>query len=999
MALSRIKPGVGSGHPAVTPERWSDIQRQLDVALSLNIAERSAFLESIGAKDIELRNELESLLAGEAADPGFMSTGALSLLQSSSLESGSASNSLLGKILGAYRITGQIGVGGMGEVYLAARADGHYDQEVAVKIVRPGLGGHFGSIRFRNERQILANLDHPNIAKILDGGTTEDGLPYFVMEFIDGSSITEYCDQNCLSIEERFQLFRTVCSAVHYAHQHLIVHRDIKPTNILVTPEGTPKLLDFGIAKMLSSDLPTENATLTGVWTMTPEYASPEQFRGEPITTATDVYSLGLILYELLTGQRAHRFSSRLPHEMARVVLESDPAKPSSAVFQKKIEEEKTAGQDNLHNLGSGPILSAACDLRGFSTARKLHRRLTGDADNIVLKALRKEPGGRYASADQLSEDIRRHLERRPINASKGTTAYRFRKYVLRHKAGVASASFIFLILVTGIVVTLHEARIAQRRFNDVRALANSLIFDVHDSIQDLPGATPARKLIVEKGLQYLDGLARESQGDPDLQRELAAAYKRIGDVQGYEFNSNLGDPVAALGSYQKALAIRKTLYSRPGGIMDAKELAEAYRLVSQTLEATNDLSGALGNAQEAVRIAEPLASSHLDDASALLELIVAYQAVANVLGGPSLCNLGDQATATIYRHKQLQTAEQLAKLIPADDRGQGNLAIALNGFADQLLYGGERLSSLQYYSQARSIFANLADHSRKRLRAIYLMDEVSEAIALVELSNGELARALMTARDTAKSEKKLSAADPRDVQSGMALANYYELLADLESRAGNAQKASINIHEASALINRFASANPKDTESTASLAALQVVAGNVASRSDNVHAALNPYAAAIVLVQRLQADNPGNMAAAVRLAEIYNRIGDVQIRLHDFKAATAAFDHAVALVDVDAASAKANAEALYSIANSNFGLGEVQAALAKNTGQENNHRIEYWRQAVSWYERSLSASAKIKEPAMITPDGFDAVLPSVATQRLTSARVALGKLTKPVIK
>jgi len=670
----------------VTPEQWSEIQRQLEVVFSLTIAERRTFLQSIGAKDDELRRELESLLAGEADDPDFMNTPALSLLENPSPESESVQNSMVGRILGVYRITGQLGVGGMGEVYLAVRADGNYDQQVAVKIVRSGLGGEFSSSRFRNERQILAKLVHSNIAKILDGGTTEGGLPYLVMELIDGVPITEYCDRNRLSIEERLRLFRIVCSAVHYAHQHLVVHRDIKPSNIIVSSDGTPKLLDFGIAKMLSPDSPAENATMTGVWAMTPEYASPEQLRGEPITTATDVYSLGLILYELLTGQRAHRFSRRIPHEMARVVLESEPAKPSAAVFREKV------GQNDLAEKPvTETILSAACELRGFSSARKLHRRLAGDADNIVLKALRKETSQRYASADQLSEDIRRHLDGRPIKASKGTTAYRVRKYVVRHKVGVASAAIIFLTLVTVILITLREARIARqnelragRRLQQARELTSSLIGELPTALGE--GPTQAKALMNSKAVEYLKQLIEEENGDPKLSFDLALAHFQLAESLGNPARANMGDPAGAREHYQRAIdLLEQQLKIEPGNVRVRWYLSFSYIGYGLSILWT-DVSTALEMQKKALAILPPdeqvadLAAQPQADQMSVqqyrndplfpnnAEMAVrgmrqtAYQLIAEDYGDPYFANQGDTSQALESMQKALELAEVLHK-------------------------------------------------------------------------------------------------------------------------------------------------------------------------------------------------------------------------------------------------------------------------------------------------------------------------------------------------
>lgn len=317
------------------PEEWLRVRGILEPALELDAGERSRFLDAACA-ETALRRDVESLIElHEQAGTSFLNSPPVADFCAAEEMRSGLSN---GTRVGAYEIVEEIARGGMATVYRAVRADGEYSQEVALKIVRTGTHGELIAARFRHERQILAELDHPNICKLLDGGATGDGLPYFAMELIDGQSITEYCDQHRLSIDERLRLFHTVCTAVHYAHQHLLIHRDIKPGNILVTREGVPKLLDFGIAKALKPTLAPEkfSATVSGLWMMTPNYASPEQIRGEAVTTSTDVYSLGLVLYELLTGRRANATANPNPHEIAELTCNVEPEKPSTAIWKNR---------------------------------------------------------------------------------------------------------------------------------------------------------------------------------------------------------------------------------------------------------------------------------------------------------------------------------------------------------------------------------------------------------------------------------------------------------------------------------------------------------------------------------------------------------------------------------------------------------------------------------------------------------------------------------------
>ena len=575
--------------------RWQKIDGILKSALELPAAECSAFLEQACAGDESLRHEVERLIKSDAEASSFLDTPVFE--DAAGLLKEKEALSLAGQSIGPYKIIREIGHGGMGTVYLAMRSDDHYSKQVAIKLIGRGMDTREILSRFRHERQILANLEHPNIARLLDGGTARDGLPYFVMEYIEGQPIDQYCDAKKLPVTERLKLFRTVCAAVHYAHQNLVIHRDIKPGNILVTAEGTSKLLDFGIAKLLNTELTEQTIPMTAaaMRPMTPDYASPEQVRGQQITTASDIYSLGVLLYELLTGQRPYHLKSTSPQEIERIICEQEPERPSDLIEEAglTIEAKKKRAQSDFLN----PKL------------------LRGDLDNIVLKAMRKEPGRRYTSAEQFSEDLRRHLEGLPVIARKDTFKYRAGKFVKRHKSGVVAAALIALALLAGVITTLWQARNAsaqraraERRFNDVRRLANSFMFEVHDAVKDLPGSTPARGLIVRRALEYLDTLAEEAVDDPLLQSELATAYQKVGDVQGNPYYANLGDTSGALESYRKALLIRESLIAR--GLNNAENrraLAQNYVAISDALTQTGDFASQLENYRRRTAARRPL--------------------------------------------------------------------------------------------------------------------------------------------------------------------------------------------------------------------------------------------------------------------------------------------------------------------------------------------------------------------------------------------------------
>jgi serine/threonine protein kinase len=544
----------------VTPERWQQIEAVFEQTLELPAEKRSGFLKHRCGGDQQLRREVESLLDSHARAGNFIDN------RTHFYQEFDEADVPLPQLIGPYRIVRELGRGGMGAVYLAERADEQYQKQVAIKLIKRGMDTDSVLRHFRNERQILAGFDHPNIARLFDGGTTEDGLPYFVMEYIEGLPIDEYCNKHTLALPEYLRLFREVCAAVTYAHRHLVIHRDIKRTNILVTADGVPKLLDFGIAKILQAgDGALPFVTMTGMRLMTPETASPEQVRGEPVTTASDVYSLGVVLYELLTGRFPYRFSSQTPREIERAITEQAPEKPSTAVFKNQ--------QSKIIN----------------------PKFIRGDLDNIVLMALRKEPARRYQSVEQLSEDIRRHLETRPVLARADTVSYRAGKFIRRNKIALAAGSLILLSLVAGLIATTWEARREKRRFNDVRQLAHSVLFDYHDAIKDLPGATKVRERLVQDGLTYLDSLTKEAGGDPALQRELADAYERVGDVRGQVFSASLGDRAGALDSYNKALHIRESLVAAaPRNTQNRRDLAASYQKIGNELDNTNETARGL---------------------------------------------------------------------------------------------------------------------------------------------------------------------------------------------------------------------------------------------------------------------------------------------------------------------------------------------------------------------------------------------------------------------
>ncbi len=499
--------------------RWTQVQTLFEAALDRDPSERDAFLQTACADDPDLLAEVRSLLAADANAHPLLDSLAIDAI---ALPADLLPDGILpaeGERVGPYRIVQPLGRGGMGAVFLAERADGQFEQQVALKLIRGGPASGPIVRRFQSERQILARLQHPHIARLLDGGLTEDGQPYFAMEYVDGVPLDQYCEAHACSIDQRVQLMRTVCEAVQYAHRRLVVHRDLKPSNILVTGEGMVKLLDFGIAKMLTGDddaLADSALTQTGHAVMTPAYAAPEQVCHAPVTTATDVYALGVVLYELLAGQRPFDLTGRSPAEIERIVGEQMPGAPSAA-----------APPDR-------------------------QRPLRGDLDTIVLKALRKEPERRYAAPEQLADDLQRVLDGHPVTAQPDTVGYRARKFLQRHRAGVVVAAAVFLLITA--LVSFYTVRLAEERDRAQREAATAT--QVSDFLQGLFAVSDPG----ESAGEALSARALLDQGAARIERELAdqpAVQGRMMQVMG-EVYQNLGAFDAATPLLERSLALRR---------------------------------------------------------------------------------------------------------------------------------------------------------------------------------------------------------------------------------------------------------------------------------------------------------------------------------------------------------------------------------------------------------------------------------------------------------
>jgi serine/threonine protein kinase len=506
----------------MTPKRFEKVRSLFEQTLERAPEQRAAFLQHACGEDDELRAEVERMLD---ADAQLESPIDVPALEAAGRLSAPDLYNLKGRRIGPYLIQEVIGSGGMGVVYRATRAD-PFHKDVAFKVVRPVPGNPEIVERFQQEREILASLEHPHIARLLDGGSTPEGIPYFVMEYVEGTPIHRYCDEHRLNVTERLRLFQSVCEAMQYAHQNLVVHRDLKPENILVSRDAEVKVLDFGIAKVLHSaeDGVTAYMTRQGLLVMTPEYASPEQIKGEPITTGSDVYTLGVVLYELLTGHRPYRLKSRVLHEISKAICDEQPTRPSSVVG----ETAEAAGR----NQEPARITPEQVSRVREGKPEQLKRRLSGDLDHILLHALSKEPRRRYSSVEQFNEDLRRHLQGLPVAARRDTVRYRAGKFVRRHRVGVLAATTMLLVLVCGIVFTTWKAEVAweeqqraERRTQQVRSLALSMLDQIDERVRSLPNSLGVRGLLIDQATKALKTLGEPQEQPYGFRRYLTRRF------------------------------------------------------------------------------------------------------------------------------------------------------------------------------------------------------------------------------------------------------------------------------------------------------------------------------------------------------------------------------------------------------------------------------------------------------------------------------------------
>ncbi|HQZ82668.1 MAG TPA: serine/threonine-protein kinase [Pyrinomonadaceae bacterium] len=772
-----------------------------------------------------------------------------------------------------YTIVEKLGSGGMGTVYLAHHAGEGFSQQVALKLIKRGMDTGLVLKRFLIERQILAALDHPNIARMLDGGSTPDGLPYFVMEYVDGREIREFCTAEKYGLDERLELFRKVCSAVVAAHRNLVVHRDLKPSNILVTRDGEPKLLDFGIAKLLSPDWSsdTDEATVTQFRVMTPEYASPEQIEGKATSTSTDVYSLGVILYELLTGARPYDTKGKAPNELIQFLLSSEPPRPSTAARTR--ESGKTASDTPATGGGEDPLVRMTARIEATGVEPK---RLQGDLDNIVLKALRREQDRRYQSVEEFAEDVRKFQAGLPVTATADSRSYRLKKFIRRHRTGAVGVSVAaaLLIAATGVTgwqytVANRERNMAEQRFAQVRALARSMIFEYYDGIAAISGTTEIRQKMVTDALQYLDGLAAEGTAEPSLKREIAEGYEKIGDLLGNPFRySGLGDTKGAVESYRKSFAIRQELFDADqNNVEDLIGIRNGEMRMCEGLWALGGFTEAKGHCDKSVSYTQEAERRGVEnDRGAAID---SYNRSSQVRE-----QLADYDGALAIQ----QTALAMTKADLAADPDDLKKAMAVAAcevrLGDITYQKRDYSGSLQHMLNALPAVERMYEQNKDAAKPKYNLAMMYGRVAAVQVEVGEVQPAVEYNRKAVALSEEIVAEDPKNNLSKMNLATLVGNYAESLCRTGKTSECFEQYHRSIKIYDDVYGADPSYNYSKGNYVSTQTYFADNLLKAGRTDEAVEHYAKALSMAKQLSAETQ----ADEYFADIYAGLGNAAL-------------------------------------------------------------------------------------------------------------------------
>jgi non-specific serine/threonine protein kinase/serine/threonine-protein kinase len=897
----------------MTREEWARVEGLFSDVRARPAAERHAWLQN-ACPDPDTRNLVAEMLAAHDAAPDFLEQPAdLRPLVDTPLQSRRDQR------FGAYRVVGEIGHGGMGVVYEASRDDDNFARRVAIKVLPSWLASAHAE-RFRRERRLLASLDHPGIARLLDAGEAADGALYFVMELVQGQTIDVWCRERHLDVRARVALVARVADAVAYAHQSLVIHRDLKPSNILVTIDGQPKLLDFGIATVVAD---AGEAEQTQTHLLTPAYASPEQIRGEAVTTASDVYSLGLLLFKLLTGRSPYANPATAPHALAREICEVEPPAMAS-------------------------VSVADGDERPLSVPR--------DLEAIVRKALRKQPSERYASIEQLAADLRRFLAGQPVQAVRGSTLYRIRKFTERNRWGIAAATTMVVLGGAGITEIVRQRQIAERRFDEVRGIANVVIFDVETAIAGLPGSTPARKLIMQRAMEYLDRLMREGVDSIPLRRDIALAYEKIGDVQGAPDRANLGEFEAAERNYRQALALREAIVSRTvQDADDGRKLARIHRTLGLfQANVRGDITGALQSARAALAVSERFAAQAPDDSQVLKELALDQQFLGELYsGGSAPVRGGTLADAATQYRQSRKNFERLLAATPRDEVLLHYAAIVDIQLADVAHQLGDTNTEGTALERSRRVLVDLAknpsnDSARSNLAFVH------GKLAGILLAEGKATAALDIYEKNLEEMRERLAKNPEDV---------HVQAAEVSARAevGRARAVAGRLAEATDMLARAAADARALAERTGSTefrlrsGLASAWGADALLRSGRFPAGRDLLLDALTTYEKAASGAPANVVIAISRSMVENKLGQVSLLLGDRASALRYCESAGRRMEPLRSDNPEVFDIDYALAESYSCIGDSHAGPA----------------AKPWYEKSIAAWRRAPNPGPYSNSGF----------------------------
>lgn len=845
----------------MTSERLQRMEEVFAEAAAASGADRLEILRRRCAGDDSLRRDVQKLLAAHDNGGDLLEQPPTGHIERITDEGGRDRG--VGRRFGAYEAVERIGAGGMGAVYLGRRRDEQFDKQVAIKVIHWWMDTAEILRRFERERRVLAQLQHPNIAMLLDAGADEDGAPFIVMEYVDGVPIDRYCADRSISIDERLRLFLSACDAVEAAHRNLVVHLDLKPSNILVTSDGLVKLVDFGIARVL--DHGDRSALRTNARVFTPAYAAPEQIAGEPLTIATDVYALGVVLYELLTGERPFQTGTDPALGGRDAALSTPPTRPSVVVAT------TTSGDS------------------GQRERRRLARRIQGDLDNIALMAMRKEPARRYASVQTFSEDIRRHLSGRTVAARPDTLGYRTSRFVRRNRISVGAAAVVFLSLLVGVAAFGWQARIAsmqrdraEQRFADLRGLTNSLIAEVDRDLAEIPGATEVRRAVVTQAMSHLDSLVAEVVDEPELLAELASSYSQLGALHRNFIGSDLGDTAVALESHQKALDLRlRVLEMKPGDPEAVEVIGESHLRIGDMMRAQGDLDAAVEHYRKS---GEFYAS--MRPGTETLRLDRDHNiAVVNMKLGIVQSMRGEYGKAARAYEASLKANAAILEGDPSLTVTRRNMAVGYEKLGDIAEARGDAEAALEHYKRSLAMLQDLERREPGEARHILSIaiahSKIGEALGHPAYANlGDVEGAMKEYRTGRRVIGELLRVDPANARARMIASFFDRRLGAFLAMTGAFDEALEHQQAAMEAAEALAAANPSDVRALSDVASCAKAIAETRAAMGDPEEALQSAIRAIEAHMVVLDVNDELVSVRVELADAFRDAGECCIEL-----------------------------------------------------------------------------------------------------------------------